>query len=189
MCVGYISNKGERTVGAKKDFNKVNRLGTNGLIEAIEKNKTAEALDMIHGSADIHFRTSAPSRFADVIFHVPYGVGSTPLHVAAQQGRPEIALALIEQGSEVNTKNEEGLSPMDYAILSYAYYTHEAEKRAGSFLTRSKAMKAVGEISKFEETIQSLLRAGGQPFLYELPEKFKNPPVPKKSVKPAAGGM
>jgi ankyrin repeat protein len=44
--------------------------------------------------------------------------GWTPLHRATQRGHKEIAELLIAKGADVNTKDDDGETPLDWAILN-----------------------------------------------------------------------
>ena len=44
--------------------------------------------------------------------------GWTPLHQAARNGHKEIAELLIAKGADVNVKNEDGETPLDWANWS-----------------------------------------------------------------------
>lgn len=48
--------------------------------------------------------------------HVADTAGSTPLHLAAQSGLVETATLLLGKGASASTLNEEGLSPLYYAL-------------------------------------------------------------------------
>jgi ankyrin repeat protein len=47
----------------------------------------------------------------------PNAFGGTPLHMAAINGRPEVAAVLIEHGAKVNALDMVGATPLDHAIL------------------------------------------------------------------------
>jgi len=51
--------------------------------------------------------------------------GWTPLHLAAHWGQKEIAELFLANGSEVNVKNEDGKTPLDYAVRKN--YTETAD--------------------------------------------------------------
>ena len=42
--------------------------------------------------------------------------GVTPLHIAADKGHKEIAELLIDNGADVNVKDDDGETPLDWAI-------------------------------------------------------------------------
>ena len=54
----------------------------------------------------------------DVNAKTNWGDGGTPLHWAAYEGRKEVVELLVAKGADVNTKEEEGYMPLDFAIIS-----------------------------------------------------------------------
>ena len=57
----------------------------------------------------------------------------TPLHFASAKGHKEIAELLIAEGAEVNAKDEDGKTPLDYAIgRKHSGKTGEELKAAGN---------------------------------------------------------
>jgi hypothetical protein len=172
---------------AKDDFNKVNRYGTNALIRAIEKNKIEDVADMIYRGADVHFRTTPRDVVLSVATRVPYAVDSTPLHAACLQGTPGIAALLIEHGADVNAKNADGQTPLDYAILSLAYYETQHEKKLASKFTPQRfADRAMERAERYEDIIRALLDADAKPGVFALPERFGPYVRAKRQPRPAA---
>ncbi len=158
----------------REDINKPNRHGTNKLIEAIEKRKATDVEIMIAQGADVDFRTAMQSKLSGITHTVPYSAGSTPLHVACMHGSPVIADILIGQGVDVNAKNEAGHTPLDYALLSYAYFKEEHEKKSGSkFTLKSSVDKALNRVEEYISVIRTMQDAGGKTGLFVLPEEFQ----------------
>ncbi|MDR2172403.1 MAG: ankyrin repeat domain-containing protein, partial [Planctomycetaceae bacterium] len=46
-------------------------------------------------------------------FQLRYNNGETPLHDAAERGRPEMLTILLEAGADVNAKDIHGMTPLD----------------------------------------------------------------------------
>ena len=53
--------------------------------------------------------------------------GRTPLSYAASWGDEEIAELLIAKGADVNAKDEDGTTPLDWAIFGYNVVEGEAK--------------------------------------------------------------
>lgn len=81
---------------------------------------------------------------------VPNAFGGTPLHMAAVNGRPEVAAVLIANGADVNASDMVGATPLDHAIVG-------REKKSGD--------------GRHDEVIKLLQSKGG--IAREYPGKLK----------------
>lgn len=162
-------------MAAKQDFNKANLHGTNKLIKAIEKNDTHAVEQMLSsGEANVHFETTNRSTLSAMMMNVPYAVGSTPLHIACLLGNLPIIHMLIGEGANLNSKNADGQTPLDMAILSHAYYETELQKKEKSRLALSSTInKAASKLGTYEDAIKFITLHGGVTGVFALPEKFK----------------
>jgi ankyrin repeat protein len=164
---------------AKKDFNKVNKInfnGTNPFFEAIERMDTDLVRDMIDHGADVHGRTTGRNLFSTLMVEVPYAERSTPLHVACLFGSGEITNLLLAHEADANAKNDDGMTPLDYALSGHAYYQASLDKKKASrFSSPSSIEKVEEKLQGFEEVIRDVLAHGGKPGLFDVPEKFMGP--------------
>jgi len=178
----------EKSSKRMEDINKVNRHGTNKLIEAIEKRQHVLVEVMLEQGADLDFRTGDQSKFSSITHTVPYSKGSTPLHAACLHGSPVIFELLLDKGVDVNAKNEAGHTPLDYALLSYAYYKTEYEKKAESKFTLQRSVeKALERVEDYISVIKKMAEAGGKTGLFELPSEFQTEqpaPAHKNTIAP-----
>ncbi len=57
-------------------------------------------------------------------YHVEWrnSIRDTPLHLAAYNGRPEVALVLLGCGADVNSSNRLGMTSLDYALFGRAMH-------------------------------------------------------------------
>lgn len=158
---------------AKKDFNKVNFNGTNPFFEAIEKQDIGLVREMILNGADVHGRTTGRNFLSSLMVEVPYAERSTPLHVACLLGSGEITRLLFAYDVDPNVRNDEGMTPLDYALSGYAYYQAALDKKKASRFTSSASRgRAEEKLQDFETVIQDVLARGGKPGLFDVPEKF-----------------
>lgn len=172
MSAKYSFN--EKSYKRIDDINRVNRHGTNKLIEAIEKHKPSLVEAMLEQGADIDFRTGDQTKFSSITHTVPYSKGSTPLHAACLHGTPAIFELLLDKGVDVNAKNEDGHTPLDYALLSYAYYKTEHEKKSESKFTLPRSVeKALDRVEDYIVVVKKIVEAGGKTGLFELPSEFQ----------------
>lgn len=173
-------------MSARDDFNKINRHGTNALFIAIEKNKIEDVADMIYSGADVNFRTAPRSTVSSLTSRVPYAVESTPLHAACLQGAAGIVHLLIEHDADVNAKNTDGQTPLDYAILSLTSHESQNDKKRSSVFTSQRfTSEAMEKSMKYEEIIVALLDAGAKPGVFALPERFEEHVKSKHLARPA----
>jgi hypothetical protein len=85
-----------------------------------------------HGLELVHFsRLLLEDAYPGEIdkYHIEWRncVRDTPLHLAAWNGRPEVALVLVGHGADLNVNNSFGMTPLDYALFA------KAKRRQGSF--------------------------------------------------------
>lgn len=147
--------------------------GTSSFFRAIEKGSLSRVLEKLHDGADIHARSQAPGLIGNMVYTVPYAAGSTPLHVAALLGHDEIVFALLRRGADVNARNNDGYTPIDYALQGYGFYNDLAEKRLdGNSLTRRFGKSAQRNALAFDNIISMLRRHGGDSALFALPQRF-----------------
>lgn len=169
-------------------INRQNRHGTNKLIEAIEKKKTGLVGTLLEQGADLDFRTGPQTKFSGLTYTVPYSKDSTPLHVACLHGSPVIVSMLLEQNPDVNAKNHAGHTPLDYALLSYAWYKGEYERKSQSKLAFKSSVEAARlRMEEFSFVISQMTNAGAKVGLFEMPPEFDvtaTPAQKQEGVKP-----
>lgn len=76
------------------------------LHEAVDRNRTESARALVEFGADVKERAVGSLR-------VP---GATPLHLAAGRANLELVRLLLEHGAEVNAKDNDGRTPLAYAM-------------------------------------------------------------------------
>ncbi len=168
-------SKQKRTQERMQEINGANYHGTNKFLRAIEKGETGLVMAMLEQGADVHFRTQPRSRASEIVLEIPYPVESTPLHVAALQGRAKIVTLLLKQGADANARNSAGQTPLDCALLSHAYFETALAKQESRKLRLPWAFnKAAGKLAECEDAIHALLAHDARPALFSLPEKFVN---------------
>ena len=67
----------------------------------------------------------------------------TPLHEAAKAGRTEVAELLIAEGANVNAKNKNGDTPLDWAIINDETETADLLRKHGG--KTGEELKAEGK--------------------------------------------
>lgn len=167
-------------------INQINRHGTNMFFEAIESGKVAEVEKLYDEGARLDVRTTAQGFISNMTVKVPYSIGATPLHAACLLGSPEIVSFLLDQGADVRAKDNDGHTPLDYAILSHSYYEQDFDRKLSSrFTFQSSVDKAQNKVEEYEKVILQLQRRGARTGMFALPDKFKagstpprNPPGP-----------
>lgn len=171
-----------------EEINKPNRHGTNKFIEAIEKKKVTRVEAMLEQGAQLDFRTAARNGLSVMTHKVPYATGSTPLHAACLQGAPAIVDMLLEKGAEINARNDAGHTPLDYALLSYAYFRNEHEKKSQSkFAFQRSVARTQDRVDDYATVIRHMLEREGKPSLFILPDEFRAPlpqPAAQKQMPP-----
>lgn len=174
-------------------INKPGLRGLNKLFRAIEKDDLLQVARLIREGADVNARTKGQSTVSGVIFSIPYGAGSTPLHAAALLGHDDIARYLLERGAEINTRNNEGHTPLDYALISQSWHENKFERKKESTITLQRFADKAGEkVKSYNDLIRTLLSRKAETGLFKLPEKFQDlipgkKPAPKAQNKPNSG--
>lgn len=79
--------------------------------------------------------------------HYPYANSAMPLHLAARQGNLESARMLLEHGAQVNGKEENDSTPLDYAVGGSSWKTVELLFAKGAIIP----VKDSGQWSIFHE--------------------------------------
>jgi hypothetical protein len=99
-------------------------------------------------------------------------LGSTPLHVASFFAHPETVKLLLENGAEVNARNNRGETPLDPASAKWGPVRESAYKAAAEALQIKLDLKRIEED---RPKIVTLLReAGGKKSADLTPEPPKN---------------
>jgi hypothetical protein len=174
-------NEDQKARQRRNAINQMNRRGTNLFFNAIESGKIDDVYRLVQEGAQLDARTTAGGVLAVMGANVPYAVGATPLHAACLLGSPAIVSFLLEKGADVQARDNEGQTPLDYAILSHSYYEQEFNRKLSSRLTfQSSVDKAQGRVEDVENVILKLLKRGAKPGMFALPDKFKDqtPPSP-----------
>lgn len=83
------------------------------IFEAILSSEQAVAR-VLHATPQVHRAQIATDELVESIPHQLYA-GDIPLHLAAAALKPAIAQLLLESGSDPNTKNRRGATPLHYA--------------------------------------------------------------------------
>jgi hypothetical protein len=157
----------------REAINRTNIHGTNMFFEAIESGRLDEVRKLYREGAELDTRTTARGFISSMTVSVPYGTGATPLHAACLLGAPDIVEFLIEKGADVRAKDDEGHTPLDYAILSHSYYEAEFDRKASSrFAFQRTVDKMQSKVEDYEKVILQIQRHGGKPAMFALPEKF-----------------
>jgi hypothetical protein len=155
-------------------INQINRHGTNMFFQAIESAKIDEVEKLYEEGAKLDIRTTSRGTLSSMTVNIPYGTGATPLHAACLLGSPDIVAFLLARGADVRAKDDEGHTPLDYAILSHSYYEQDYErKQTGRFTFSSTVEKAQAKVEDYEKVILQLQRRGAKPGMFALPDKFK----------------
>lgn len=102
------------------------------LMKAIVKGKVAEVQELLESGLEVNFTQD----------------GTSPLHLAAAHGYPEIVRLLISHGAVFFTKNAEGQTPLDIALTKKKFVqTTEILFNASqtSYATSAKGVSRRGE--------------------------------------------
>lgn len=183
----------EKAEKRTKAINTPGLRGLNKLFRAIEKNDLLQVARLIREGADVNARTKSQNAVSGIMFSVPYGTGSTPLHAAALLGHDDIARYLLERGADINARNNEGHTPLDYALISQNWHENKFERKKESMLTLQRfADKAGAKVKSYNDLIRTLLSRQGETGLFKLPERFQEfvpgkKPAPKAQNKPNNG--
>ncbi len=118
------------------------------LFEAVRKGDKKRVVTLIKKGADINAKDS----------------GSwTPLHVAADRGRIEIAKLLLKKGADVKAKTKDGRTPLHGAA---SYGNREIAKlliaKEADVNARTKAGKTPLDFAESEEMKKLLIKADGK---------------------------
>ncbi len=158
-------------------INQANRQGTNMFFQAIESGKLAQVEKLFDDGARLDARTTRRGFFGSMMGSVPYSTGATPLHAACLLGASEIVAFLLDRGADVRAKDDDGHTPLDYAILSHAFYEQDFDRKLSSrFSFQSTVDKAQNRVEQYENVIQQVTRRGGKTGMFALPDKFKPTP-------------
>jgi hypothetical protein len=155
-------------------INQANRHGTNLFFQAIESGKLEQVEKLFDEGARLDTRTTARGFLSGMTGSVPYSTGATPLHAACLLGSPDVVAFLLDRGADIRAKDDEGHTPLDYAILSHAFYEQDFNRKLSSrFSFQSTVDKAQNRVEQYENVIQHLQRRGGKTGMFALPDKFK----------------
>lgn len=177
--------------------NRRNAAGTSKLFDAIDQDDIDIVEDMLASGANVHARTERPNLLLGRLYKVGYAIGSTPMHAAALVGTPDIIDALVHYGADINAKNNEGYSPLDYALMAHTYEEKKLERmRAGALKLKSSLAAAEEKVALRAAIVRQILEAGGKPAYVALCTKFSDkaapaaaPVVAEKKRKPPAPGV
>lgn len=179
------ANEDQKSRQRRIAINQINRHGTNMFFEAIESGKLAEVEKLYDEGARLDVRTTAQGFISNMTVKVPYSTGATPLHAACLLGSAEIVSFLLDQGADVRAKDNDGHTPLDYAILSHSYYEQDFDRKLSSrFTFQSSVEKAQNKVEEYEKVILQLQRRGARTGMFALPDKFKAGGIPPKPPAP-----
>lgn len=168
------ANEDQKARQRRIAINQINRRGTNAFFQAIESGKLSQVEQLYNEGARLDARTTARGMFSNMMANVPYAVGATPLHAACLLGSPDIVAFLIENGADVRAKDDDGHTPLDYALLSHSYFEQDFDRKLSSrFTFQSTVDKAQVRVEQYENVVMQLLRHGGKTGMFALPDKFK----------------
>lgn len=169
----------EKARRRERQINAPNRHGTNLFFQAIEANKLDDVAKLFREGADLNARTSQRGLFANTA--MDYSIGATPLHAAALLGNTEVVAFLLEKGANPRAKDDDGHTPMDYAILGHRFYEADLQrKEVSKFTLTSTVNKAASKLGNYEGIIAQLQSHGAKPGMFALPDRFRkdNPDGP-----------
>jgi ankyrin repeat protein len=66
----------------------------------------------------------------DLVFSKDYTNGVTPLHIAAARGDTNVAKLLITHKADVNAKDNNGMTPLHYAVFLAPYMSNNSGNKA-----------------------------------------------------------
>jgi hypothetical protein len=176
----------EKAAKRTEAINKAGLRGINKFFRAVEKNDLRLVKRLLADGADVNARTQTPSTVSIMMYSVPYAKGSTPLHAAALLGHDDIARLLLEKGADINARNNEGHTPLDYALISQNWYENDYGRKKESSLSLPHYVRKTGEkVKAYNDIIRTFLGQDGKTGLFKLPEKFEDL-LPKKKHAPRA---
>ncbi len=176
----------EKAAKRTEAINKAGLRGINKFFRAVEKNDLRLVKRLLAEGADVNARTQTPSTVSIMMYSVPYAKGSTPLHAAALLGHDDIARLLLEKGADINARNNEGHTPLDYALISQNWYENDYGRKKDSSLALPRYVRKTGEkVKAYNDIIRIFLDQEGKTGLFKLPEKFEDL-LPKKKPPPRA---
>lgn len=173
------ASEAEKAARRERQINQSNRHGTNLFFQAIEANKLDEVAKLFREGADLNARTTQRGLLANTA--MDYSTGATPLHAAALLGNTEVVAFLLEKGANPRAKDDDGHTPLDYAILGHRYYEADLQRKEGSKFTFSSTVnKAASKLGNYEDIICQLQGHGAKPGMFALPDRFRrdNPDGP-----------
>jgi hypothetical protein len=174
-------SEAEKARRRERQINAPNNNGTNMFFKAIESNRLEEVTKLYREGADLNARTTQRGMLSSMTMNVDYSIGATPLHAAALLGNAEIVAFLLEKGANPRAKDDDGHTPMDYAILGHRFYESDLQRKEGSRFTLSSTVnKAASKLGNYEEIIVQLQSHGAKPGMFALPDRFRrdNPDGP-----------
>jgi len=159
-------------------INKPNMHGTNQFFAAIEKGNLDLVRKLVDEGADIGARTTEQNRVSSFMVNMPYAVGATPLHAACLLGHDDIVGFLLEKGADPNATDSADQTPMDYALIGFAFSQGELERRENSyFMTQNRLQKASAKLHDFEMVVGLIEARGGHERMFEMPPALKLSPT------------
>lgn len=165
----------EKATKRMEAANKINLRGTTELFRAIERGNMNEIRTLIHHGADVNGRSKSLGVMTNLVFSVPYAAGSTPLHAAALLGARDIATLLLRHGADPAARNNEGHTPLDYALMSHAWLEEAHAKKQASRLAPARTVQeSAAKLAQTRDAITLLIQHGSKTGLLELPERFRD---------------
>lgn len=174
-------SEAEKARRRERQINAPNRHGTNMFFQAIEANKLEDVAKLYREGADLNARTTQRGMLSNMTMNIDYSTGATPLHAAALLGNTEVVAFLLEKGANPRAKDDDGHTPMDYAILGHRFYEADLLRKEGSKFTFSSTVnKAASKLGNYEDIITQLQSHGAKPGMFALPDRFRrdNPEGP-----------
>lgn len=178
----------EKRAKQKAAANKINLRGTSDLFIAVEHNNLNDIRRLLREGADINGRSKTPGTFAGMVFDVPYAAGSTPLHAAALGASPAAARLLLQNKADVNVRNNDGYTALDYALMSHAWLDVAHQRKKQSMLSTDRSVATAAEnLAAGRKTVMTLLEYGAKTGLLDLPAQFRDSPEPLRRNSNAPG--
>ncbi|MDD9899860.1 MAG: ankyrin repeat domain-containing protein [Alphaproteobacteria bacterium] len=159
--------------GLSDIFNKYDARGMTRLHTAAENNDTDQIRRLINAGADPNLGIQPQSLAAKLVFHTPYVVGMSPLHIACVHGNLDAVKTLLRKGAHVLKTDMSQKTPLDYAVDKRDYYAEKQETLEKSFMKRkTAAQKAGDQVRLYDDVIRHMLKNGGRTHFFAIPEKF-----------------